>query len=233
MAGESTSDPLQLFATYEEYLDSFVQARDLFYMEDEALARQLVELGCRGGGEALTREEFTARKKAAENSRGIARQRPALKLAGAGKDLSGCPLLQRLAAQEEAIRSGRLMVIAFIRDRNSRGQEISGFIDIAYRLKNEDFEKYFSRRRRLLPRPSDLSYYNWDSGVTGANNTPNFQIIAGDHGLLFKNKRDRKVIDVDPEAVPGESSSTRRIDLPPSAEYIQAILFEHITRQKL
>jgi hypothetical protein len=61
--GYSTNDTLGEFETYEQYLDSFVQPRDLFYLEDEALARQLVELGCRGGGEALTREEFAARKK--------------------------------------------------------------------------------------------------------------------------------------------------------------------------
>jgi hypothetical protein len=155
-----------------------------------------------------------------------------MRLEGAGKDLSGSPLLQTLAAQEEAIRSGRLMVVLFIRDRNSRGQEISGFIDVAHRMKNESFERYFARRKKLLPRPSDLSYYNWESQATAANQTPNFQIISGDHGILFKSKRDRKVIDVDPEFAPGESTSTRRIDLP-TDEYLQVIVFEHITRQKL
>lgn len=230
--GYSSNDALADFETYEEYLDSFVQPRDLFYLEDEALARQLVELGCRGGGEALSRDEFQARKKQAECSRGMNRQRPAMKLAGAGKDLTGFPLLQALAAQEEAIRSGRLMVIVFIRDRNKRGQEISGFIDIAYRFKNEEWEKYFARRRRLLPRPTDLSYYNWESQTTAANHTPNFQVVSGDHGILFKSKRDRKVIDVDPEFSPGESTSTRRVDLK-TDEYLQVIIFEHITRQKL
>ena len=37
--------------------------------QDEELARQLVELGYRGGGEVLKREEFEARKAAAEASR--------------------------------------------------------------------------------------------------------------------------------------------------------------------
>jgi hypothetical protein len=46
--------------------------------------------------------------------------------------------------------------IVFIRDKNARGQEISGYIDYAYRLKAEDFEPYFAGRKRLLPRPSDL-----------------------------------------------------------------------------
>lgn len=37
----------------------------IFY-KDEELARQLVELGYRGSGEVLKREEFEARKAAAE-----------------------------------------------------------------------------------------------------------------------------------------------------------------------
>ena len=48
--------------------------------------------------------------------------------------------------------------IIFIRDKNARGQEISGYIDYAYRLKAEDFEPYFGGRKRLLPRPSDLRF---------------------------------------------------------------------------
>ena len=37
----------------------------MFYLEDEDLARQLVELGYRGSGDTLKREEFEARKKVA------------------------------------------------------------------------------------------------------------------------------------------------------------------------
>ena len=48
--------------------------------------------------------------------------------------------------------------IIFIRDKNARGQEISGYIDYAHRMKTEDFEPYFAGRKRLLPRPSDLRY---------------------------------------------------------------------------
>jgi hypothetical protein len=33
------------FGTYEEYLDSQISAVDRYYLEDESLARQLVELG--------------------------------------------------------------------------------------------------------------------------------------------------------------------------------------------
>lgn len=89
--------------------------------------------------------------------------------------------------------------IIFIRDRNSRGQEVSGYIDYAHRLKTEDFEPYFERKKKLMPRPSDLSYYNWETMTAHSNHSPNFQVISdNENGLLFKNKRDRKVINVDP-----------------------------------
>ena len=56
-------DGFSEFPTYEDYLDDQITPTDLFYLEDEELARQLVELGYRYSGEVLKREEFEARKK--------------------------------------------------------------------------------------------------------------------------------------------------------------------------
>ena len=78
-----------------------------------------------------------------------------------------------------------------------------------------------------MPRPSDMSFYNWETQTCTCNATPNFQVciynldyvlfIEGNGGLfnvvfffaqviadnetgiLFKNKRDRKIINVDPK----------------------------------
>lgn len=40
-----------------------------------------------------------------------------------------------------------------------------------------------------------MSYYNWRTNVCIANDSPNFKVDAsqGEQGLLFRNKRDRKV----------------------------------------
>ncbi len=77
--------------------------------QDKELARQLVELGYRGSGEPLKREEFEHRKRAADHLR-LAKQATTQVLASAGKGLEGYPLLQALAEREEANRSGRLSV---------------------------------------------------------------------------------------------------------------------------
>lgn len=48
-------------------------------------------------------------------------------------------------------------------------------------------------------------------------------------GLLFKNKRDRKIINVDPKADPGDNS--RRIEIK-TEEYVQCVIYDHVTRRK-
>ncbi len=49
-------DVAERFETYEDYLDSQLTQTDLNYLEDEEMARQLVELGYRGLGDTIRRE---------------------------------------------------------------------------------------------------------------------------------------------------------------------------------
>jgi Domain of unknown function (DUF4464) len=48
-------------------------------------------------------------------------------------------------------------------------------------------------------------------------------------GLVFKNKCDRKTLNVDPAAALGDNST--RTDLP-THEYAQAVLYDHVTRRR-
>ncbi|EDO27641.1 predicted protein [Nematostella vectensis] len=185
----ATDNIVTEFATYEDFLDSQITPLDLYYLEDEELARQLVELGYRGSGEVLKREEFEARKQAAEASR-LSKRSQQKTLASSGKELKD-PFLKALAQREEANRSGKMTSIIFIRDKNPKGQEISGYIDYAHRLK---------------------------------------VIAENSIGLLFKNKRDRKILNVDPKApTPGDNSARITIE---SKKYIQVVIYDHITRRK-
>ena len=54
-------------------------------------------------------------------------------------------------------------------------------------------------------------------------------IADNEAGVLFKNKRDRKVINVDPRAKPGDNSS--RTDLE-TDEYLQVVIYDHVTRRR-
>ncbi|XP_020658829.3 cilia- and flagella-associated protein 299 [Pogona vitticeps] len=217
------------FNTYEDYLDSQITTQDLFYLENEDMARQLVELGFRGSGEVLKREDFIARKAAAEASR-LSERHQQKTLSSAGKELKD-NFLKALAEREEANRSGKMSSIIFIRDRNARGQEVSAYIDYAHRLKVEEFEIYFNGKKKLFPRRTDLSFYNWDKNICCLNSSPNYQVIAENVcGLLFKNKSDRKIINVDPKVYPGDNTTRTPIktDL-----YLQVVIYDHVLRRKL
>ncbi|KAF4675445.1 hypothetical protein FOL47_007753 [Perkinsus chesapeaki] len=131
------------YPTYEDYLDAQITAKDTFYLGGSDLARQLVELGCRRG-EVLSREEFKEKRETAEREQRRRLQSMVKVLASADKDLTAFPMLRHLAAREEMARNGKIASIIFIRDRNAKGQEISGYIDYGHRLKTENFDAYFS-----------------------------------------------------------------------------------------
>ena len=119
---------------------------DEFYLGDKELARDLVQLGYRGDGrDVLSREEFDDMKKMSRNTKADTNE-DGKQLAHAGVNLSDCPFLLQLAHREELVRNGKLSTIVFVRDRNQKGQEVSGYIDFGFRMQTEDFKPYFERR---------------------------------------------------------------------------------------
>mmetsp|Transcript_5229 Transcript_5229/g.7334 ORF Transcript_5229/g.7334 Transcript_5229/m.7334 type:complete len:232 (+) Transcript_5229:112-807(+) len=218
------------YETYEDYLDSQISGKDMYYLQDQSLARQLVELGYRGTGETFKREEFERRKKEIEQIRRDALSKNIQVLASSGIETKNFPLLHALAEREKKVRDGKLATIVFIRDKNANGQEISGYIDYGDRLEMDDFKMYFEHKKRLLPRSSDLSFYNWSTQLSTSNPSKYFQVIAdSDIGLLFKSKRDRKIVCVDPNSECGDNSSRTELK---TTEYAQVVIYDHVTRRK-
>lgn len=219
------------FTTYEDYLDAQVSSTDMYYLEDEDLARQLVELGYRGSGDTLTREEFEAQKKMMRE-RNVQKVVEKKELVSGNKDFSEAgPLLQALAEREEQLLAGKLSTILFLRTLNAKGQEVSAYIDLGHRMKVENFEPIFDGTKPLVPKPTDLSYYNWETQTSNSTASPNYAVITDNEtGLLFKNTRDRKVVDVDPHRPPGDN--TTRIELGAVGGMLQVVLFDHTTRRK-
>ena len=231
--GEIFDNSLDEFETYEDYLNHHITKDDLYYLEDWDLARQLVELGYHAKNDILSREAFTTKKKAIEEARRNQNKDKSKALAHTEVDSSifeKDTFLKELADREERVLNGRLMTIIFIRDKTFKN-EISGYIDYAHRLKTEDFKPYFENKKKLLPRPTDLSFYNWDTGYCVSNDSPNFKVDAssGKEGLLFRNKRDRKIINVDPNIT--QEDTTKRIVIV-SDKYIQVVFYDHETRRK-
>ena len=109
--------------------------------------------------------------------------------------------------------------------------EVSGYIDLADRMKTEDFKPYFMKKKPLIPRQTDLSFYNWEASICVLNNSPNFRSDANSaEGIQIRNNRDRKVINVNPEAiVPGDGTSREEIQCD---DYTQVVFFDHMTRRR-
>ena len=56
-----------------------------------------------------------------------------------------------------------MTTIIFLRIKEHGKNEISGYIDLAHRLKTDDFRKIYEGKEKLRPRQSDLSFFNWDA----------------------------------------------------------------------
>lgn len=111
--GEGKEGALE-YATFEDYLDSQITETDMYYLEDEELARDLVELGYNGNGETLKRDEFDVRKQA-ERDKHLQKDKVPNEYASMGKDLSAYPFLHALANREELVRKGKVTVGACLR----------------------------------------------------------------------------------------------------------------------
>ena len=71
--------------------------------------------------------------------------------------------LDQLQERESEVRNGRKSTIIFIRYKDKKGKETSAYIDYRERLKNDEMELVFKEGKPLIPKPTDLSYYNWSA----------------------------------------------------------------------
>ena len=106
---------------------------------------------------------------------------------------------------------------------------MSCYLDLAHRLETADLAPVFAGAARLAPCPTDLSYYNYDTGASAGLASPYFELVLeGEDGLAFKHKRDRKLISLDPAAPPGDSTTREELH---TDEYLQCTFFDHHTRR--
>ena len=93
-------------------------------------------------------------------------------------------------------------------------------------MKTENFNEIFSGNKSFQLKKGDLSYFDWTTGHAEMNDSPNFRVQAeGKEGLLFRNKRDRKMINVNPaEKEPGDFTTRKEIECD---EFTQVVFFDH------
>ena len=74
--------------------------------------------------------------------------------------------------------------------------EISGHIDLDMRMKTENILPYINGEKRMLPKKSDLTFYNWDRGTAAYNSTENFTVVAELPRLLLRHTGSDATLDI-------------------------------------
>lgn len=133
-------------------------------------------------------------------------------------------IVRAIRSRIQAIRSGELLSIIFIRTRIPRkprtiylgsigasaraemwgnvvsgepvDMEISGHIDLDMRMKTENILPYLNGEARLVPKKTDLTFYNWDRGTASYNSTSNFQVVAELPRLLLRHTESEASLDI-------------------------------------
>ena len=220
------------FDTYEEYLDSKITQEHLYYLGSRDVARQLFELGCVGGSEVMERKKFEQKKQELADQKNTKRSAQ-IPLTHQGCDLSFSPLMEKLGDIEDEVRNGQKTALIFIRDFNAAGQEVSAYIDYADRLRNEDWTNYFKKQKKLRPKTSDMSFYNWKTRTVHRNESTSFEVHAdNDKGIIINNRRDMKEFSLDPNMSDKPGDNTIRYDIE-DPNYLHCVLYIHSSRRKV
>lgn len=150
--------------------------------------------------------------------------RPISTSSSRAKSASGNGIIRAIRSRIQAIRSGELLSIIFIRTRIPRkartiylgsigaparaemwgnvlsgeptDMEISGHIDLDMRMKTENILPYLNGEARLVPKKTDMTFYNWDRGTASYNSTSNFQVVAELPRLLLRHTGSDACLDI-------------------------------------
>nr|CAH7731864.1 unnamed protein product [Callosobruchus chinensis] len=169
------------YENYEHYLDSLGTNQDECYLQSVEVARQVAELGYRSSGETLSREQFERRLAAVYQYLYPPYTPYHATSEGMVKD---DPLKIELALRERSNRVGILSTIIFIKLETKAGYEISGYLDYGDKLIVENWKPIFVGHKKIMPKPTDLGYYNWRSGKVVCNDSSHFKVKHTFRSLL-------------------------------------------------
>ncbi|KAH8377642.1 hypothetical protein KR093_006403 [Drosophila rubida] len=222
------------FESYAEYLQSFQYVEDHRYIGNLTAINKLVRLGYRNTGRVYTEEEFDKNKlKSFEliNPKIVVR------------DLSdkwitmNDPGLRALAERERPNLLKKLSTIIFICARMPSGFDVSSYMDYAMNLRHFEMDvrgapnwnKIFNGTQKLMPKPSDLSYYDMRKKLVTHNDSDNYITLAMGNSLVFLHRGDHKIIIPDGK---GAGNTFKKVMiLSPSLGSI--ILYDHVVRKPL
>ena len=194
-------DDISNIETYSQYLEKYVTKEDLMYLQEEELARKVKELYEVQKGEIRNKDDFDRKKKESDEKNNEIEEKEQIQFSQNMHYIKGS-FLDLLKERESDVRNGTKSTIIFIRYKDKKGKETSAYIDYRDRLKNEEMEAVFKGGLPLIPKPNDLSYFNWNIQKVNSLDSTFFRVDAGPkERLSFKNNSDRKIINVDLEYI--------------------------------
>ena len=63
-------------------------------------------------------------------------------------------------------------------------------------MNTENILPYLNGEKRMVPKKTDLTYYNWDRGTAAYNSTANFQVVAELPRLLLRHTGSDASLDI-------------------------------------
>ncbi|XP_050310313.1 cilia- and flagella-associated protein 299-like [Anthonomus grandis grandis] len=215
------------FDTYEDYLDSLYDEKDICYLPDRETCRQIAEYGFKRNSSTYNRTEFAKkRKRCVDYLTGIEFNKMV-----STNFRGGDPAQVALAIRERPNRIGLLSTIIYLSITTKLGYEISGYIDYSHSLFHKDWHSFFTKNVPIHPDKHDLGYYDWKGGITTTKSSLYFKaLMSKTKGLMFQHKFDRTLIIPDPNSVKLNQGTTRSKHK--SKMYNVFVLIDHIVRSR-
>lgn len=212
------------FSSYDKYLDSLLTNTDIFHLEDMQLCRELLMANVLPNRRNIPSLKTFQKEKASVNE-GTLQASQAVQI----HELQTCDklngeLINELIRRKLSVQQKTLIVIIFIRAENDKGQEVSGYIDFAERLGNDDIMDILTRKKKLTPSTNDLSYYNWSTMTCVQNSSSGVMTITDKSpNLMFQCKHDSHIFNINTQKQKNPTRMKLQYDYS-----IQAVLYEHI-----
>ncbi|KAL7740462.1 hypothetical protein ACLKA6_006994 [Drosophila palustris] len=223
------------YNTYAEYLRSFQSVKDKRYINDEDTINSLVKLGYTNTGRIYEEDEF---KKCKDLTWELINPKIKLCLMSGHLVKGDDPALLALAERERPNLLKKLSTIIFLVVRLPSGFDVSSYKDFEHSLRLFDmntrgatnWKGVFEGTHKLLPKPSDLSFFDTQKKYVTYNDSDNYHTLSIGHSLLFLHKGDHKMIV--PELKPSiQTTANRTMFLSPVLGTI--ILYDHVVRKPI
>ncbi|EDV30602.1 uncharacterized protein Dana_GF20603 [Drosophila ananassae] len=228
------------FNTYEDYVDSFITLKDVRYLSNIQVERNLILNACGKNclGGLLTRAQFEERR---DKAMLLLKPRGLFGVYHFSDFLNNNDkVLQQLALREKKLIERQLSTVIYLQMRSQKGLEVSSFIDLEQSLRESrfktavnitDWRGVFEGTKKLMPGKHHLSYFAWNRNRVQYNDSDNFRVVnEGAHSLLLKHVGDHKIICVNATCKCPYSRNAKRA-MYPSSVYGYVIFFDHIIRR--